>query len=70
MTEVFVYMVLKVIAVIILSPIFIAPALIVSLASGLCANVFIKVQLAVKRELSNTKAPVLAHFGAAVSGIS
>ncbi|KAL7284518.1 hypothetical protein ACG7TL_001809 [Trametes sanguinea] len=70
MTEVFVYMVLKVIAIIILSPIFIAPALIVSLASGLCTNVFIKVQLAVKRELSNTKAPMLAHFGAAVSGIT
>ncbi|KAL7284522.1 hypothetical protein ACG7TL_001813 [Trametes sanguinea] len=70
MTEVFVYMVLKVVAIIVLSPIFIAPALFVSLASGLCANVFIKVQLAVKRELSNAKAPVLAHFGAAVSGIT
>ncbi|KAI9061281.1 P-loop containing nucleoside triphosphate hydrolase protein [Trametes sanguinea] len=70
MTEVFVYMVLKVVAIIILSPIFIVPALFVSMASGLCANVFIKVQLAVKRELSNSKAPVLAHFGAAVSGIT
>ncbi|KAL7284501.1 hypothetical protein ACG7TL_001792 [Trametes sanguinea] len=70
MTEKSVYMVLKVVAVIIFSPIFIIPAMLVSLASAMCASVFLKVQLAVKRELSNSKAPVLAHFGAAVSGIT
>ncbi|KAI9061280.1 P-loop containing nucleoside triphosphate hydrolase protein [Trametes sanguinea] len=70
MTQVFVYMVLKVAAVLIFSPIFVIPAIVVSLASGLCAHVFMKVQLSVKREMSNSKAPVLAHFGAAVSGIT
>ncbi|KAJ3004747.1 hypothetical protein NUW54_g4666 [Trametes sanguinea] len=70
MTEALIYTVLKVVAVIIFSPIFVIPAIIVSLASALCARVFMNVQLAVKRELSNSKAPVLAHFGAAVSGIT
>ncbi|KAI9069817.1 hypothetical protein FKP32DRAFT_1671074 [Trametes sanguinea] len=69
-TEKSVYMVLKVVAVIIFSPIFIVPAILVSLASWLCTYVSVKVQLAVKRELSNSKAPVLAHFGAAISGIT
>ncbi|OSD04848.1 P-loop containing nucleoside triphosphate hydrolase protein [Trametes coccinea BRFM310] len=70
MTQVFVYMLLKVAAVLIFSPIFMIPAIVVTLASGLCADLFLKVQLSVKRELSNSKAPVLAHFGAAVSGIT
>ncbi|KAI9056609.1 P-loop containing nucleoside triphosphate hydrolase protein [Trametes sanguinea] len=70
MAEALVYTVLKVVAVIIFSPIFVIPAIFVSLASALCAQVFMKVQLAVKRELSNSKAPVLGHFGAAVSGIT
>ncbi|OSD00626.1 P-loop containing nucleoside triphosphate hydrolase protein [Trametes coccinea BRFM310] len=70
MTQVFVYMLLKVVAVLIFSPIFVIPAIFVSLASGICAHVFMKVQLSVKREMSNSKAPVLAHFGAAVSGIT
>ncbi|OSD00621.1 P-loop containing nucleoside triphosphate hydrolase protein [Trametes coccinea BRFM310] len=70
MTEKSVYMVLKVVAIIIFSPIFVVPAILVSLASAMCAYVFMKVQLAVKRELSNSKAPVLAHFGAAISGIT
>lgn len=33
-------------------------------------NVYMKAQLSVKRELSKAKAPVMAHFGAAVEGIS
>ncbi|CDO74329.1 hypothetical protein BN946_scf184850.g1 [Trametes cinnabarina] len=70
MTQVFVYMLLKVVAVLIFSPIFVIPAVFVSLVSALCAHVFVKVQLSVTRELSNAKAPVLAHFGAAVSGIT
>ncbi|CDO76128.1 hypothetical protein BN946_scf184876.g21 [Trametes cinnabarina] len=67
--QVFIFMLLKIVAIITFSPIFVIPAALVSLASALCAHVFIKVQLSVKRELSNSKAPVLAHFGAAVSGI-
>jgi hypothetical protein len=33
-------------------------------------QVYMKAQIAIKREMSNAKAPVLGHFGAAVSGLS
>lgn len=32
-------------------------------------NIYIKAQLSVKRELSKAKAPVIAHFGAAIEGL-
>lgn len=38
-------------------------------AGGTLGNIYIKAQLSVKRELSKAKAPVVAHFGAAVEGI-
>ncbi|KAJ3554167.1 hypothetical protein NP233_g12480 [Leucocoprinus birnbaumii] len=34
------------------------------------ADYYLKAQLSVKREMSNAKAPVLAHFGAAIAGLS
>lgn len=65
-----VYTLLKMFAVILFSPIFIIPAIMVAVAGGVCGNVFMKAQLSVKREMSNSKAPVLSHFGAAIGGIS
>jgi hypothetical protein len=32
-------------------------------------QVYMKAQIAIKREMSNAKAPVLGHFGAAVAGL-
>ena len=64
------YMVFKVIAVVIFSPILLLPAIIVTICGAVCANIYMKAQLPVKREMSNAKAPVLGHFGAAISGIS
>lgn len=37
---------------------------------GTVGNIYMKAQLSVKRELSKAKAPVMAHFGAAIEGIS
>jgi hypothetical protein len=37
---------------------------------GTVGNIYVKSQLSVKREMSKAKAPVLAHFGASVDGIS
>ncbi|KAI0633979.1 P-loop containing nucleoside triphosphate hydrolase protein [Trametes polyzona] len=70
LVEMLVYMLLKMAAVVLFSPIFIIPAIMVAVAGGACGNVFMKAQLSVKRELSNSKAPVLSHFGAAISGIT
>ncbi|EIW59890.1 multidrug resistance-associated ABC transporter [Trametes versicolor FP-101664 SS1] len=68
--ELVVYMLLKMFAVVVFSPIFIVPAIMVAVVGGACGNLFMKAQLSVKRELSNSKAPVLSHFGAAIGGIT
>jgi hypothetical protein len=36
---------------------------------GWCGQLYIRAQLCVKREMSNARAPVLGHFGAAIAGI-
>ncbi|THG98467.1 hypothetical protein EW026_g3729 [Hermanssonia centrifuga] len=60
--------VLKFFTVIIMSPTFTIPGLLVGVIGGWLGQVFMRAQLAVKRELSNAKSPVLGHFGAAISG--
>ncbi|EIW53706.1 multidrug resistance-associated ABC transporter [Trametes versicolor FP-101664 SS1] len=65
-----VYMTLKVVFIVIISPIFLAPAIAVAALGGFLGNVYMKGQLSTKRELSNAKAPVLGHFGDALSGIT
>lgn len=56
-------------AVVIMSPIFAIPGTILLVLGGWLGQVYMKAQLAVKRERSNARSPVLAHFGAAISGL-
>ena len=56
-------------AVVIMSPIFVIPGLIGGILGSWCGQIYIKAQLAVKREMSNAKAPVMSHFSAAMNGI-
>ena len=70
LVQIAVFMVLKMVAVVVFSPVFIGPSIIVAITGSICANIFMKAQLSVKREMSKAKAPVLGHFGAAISGIS
>ncbi len=60
---------LKFLAVVVLSPVFTIPGILVGILGGWLGQLYIKAQLAVKREMSNTKSPVLGHFGAAISGL-
>ncbi|EMD41580.1 hypothetical protein CERSUDRAFT_110129 [Gelatoporia subvermispora B] len=57
-------------AVIAFSPIFSIPGAIIAVIGGACGQVYMKAQLCVKREMSNAKAPVLGHFGAAIGGLT
>ncbi|RDB25958.1 ATP-binding cassette transporter abc4 [Hypsizygus marmoreus] len=59
----------NVIAIVVLSPSFLAPSLLVAFLGGLCGQVYMTVQLPVKRMMSNAKAPILGHFGAAMTGL-
>ena len=57
-------------AVVSFTPIFSIPGFFVFALGIYCGRVYIRAQLAVKREMSNARAPVLAHFGAAIAGLS
>ncbi|KAF5384757.1 hypothetical protein D9757_006267 [Collybiopsis confluens] len=69
-SEISVSMIMKYFAVILFSPIFFFPGLLVLVLGAACGQVYIKAQLSVKREMSNARAPVLAHFGAAIAGLT
>jgi len=61
---------IKFAAVILFVPIFVLPGIAVFVVGGICGQIYIKAQLSVKREMSNSRSPVLAHFGAAIAGLS
>ena len=56
-------------AIIVMSPVFILPGVVITVFGVTLGNIYMRAQLPVKRESSNAKAPVLGHFGAAVSGL-
>ncbi|KDR83050.1 hypothetical protein GALMADRAFT_866663 [Galerina marginata CBS 339.88] len=55
--------------IIIFTPIFLFPGLAVAALGFYLGNIYLKAQLSVKREMSNARSPVLAHFSAAISGL-
>lgn len=63
-------MLIKAMAVVYLTPVFIFPCVIIAVVGAWLGQVYMKAQIAIKREMSNAKAPVLGHFGAAVAGLS
>lgn len=67
--ELTITLIMKFAAVVLMSPIFVVPGVIVGALGSWCGQIYIKAQLSVKREMSNAKAPVMSHFGAAMAGI-
>ncbi|KAK0203772.1 hypothetical protein DFS33DRAFT_1431870 [Desarmillaria ectypa] len=63
-------MLIKFAAIVAFTPIFLFPGILVAILGAWCGQIYIKAQLSVKREMSNAKAPVLGHFGAAIAGIT
>ncbi|PCH33304.1 hypothetical protein WOLCODRAFT_135046 [Wolfiporia cocos MD-104 SS10] len=68
--ELTIAMATKLTAVVVMSPIFLTPGVFVALLGGWCGQIYMKAQLSVKREMSNARAPVLGHFGAAIAGLT
>lgn len=64
------FLLVRFIAVIVITPIFGIPGVIITALGIWLGQIYMKAQLAVKREMSNARAPVLGHFGAAVAGLS
>ncbi|KAJ8594877.1 hypothetical protein M405DRAFT_759938 [Rhizopogon salebrosus TDB-379] len=63
-------MIVKLGAVVTMTPVFLAPGLFIGVLGGWIGRIYMKAQLSVKREMSNAKAPVLGHFGAAIAGLT
>ncbi|EJD51854.1 hypothetical protein AURDEDRAFT_82731 [Auricularia subglabra TFB-10046 SS5] len=59
----------KLAAVIVMSPVFVLPGMIVAAIGWWFGQLYIASQLCVKREVSNARSPVLGHFGAAIAGL-
>ncbi|KAJ3551685.1 hypothetical protein NM688_g4563 [Phlebia brevispora] len=62
-------MLLKFVGVIVISPQFMLPGIMVAALGGWCGRIYLKSQLSVKREMSNFRAPILAHIGATIAGL-
>ncbi|KAI9431405.1 P-loop containing nucleoside triphosphate hydrolase protein, partial [Lactarius indigo] len=62
-------MFLKFIAVVYFTPGFSVPGITIAVFGTWLGRIYMKAQIAIKREMSNAKAPVLGHFGASVAGL-
>ncbi|KAJ6521925.1 P-loop containing nucleoside triphosphate hydrolase protein [Mycena vulgaris] len=67
--EMTVTMLIKLFAVVLITPVFFFAGALVGIIGAVCGQIYIASQLSVKREMSNAKAPVLAHFGATMAGL-
>ncbi|KAG6899540.1 hypothetical protein C0993_009321 [Termitomyces sp. T159_Od127] len=70
MFELFFTIVIRFLAVLVYTPIIGLFAIVIFVVGGLVGNVYMKSQLSVKREMSKAKAPVMAHFGSCIEGIT
>ncbi|KAF7304266.1 hypothetical protein HMN09_00827900 [Mycena chlorophos] len=59
----------RLLAIVIFSPVFFGPGVLVGFLGAWCGRVFMAAQMGVKREMSNARAPLLAHIGATMSGL-
>ncbi|KAI0066584.1 hypothetical protein BV25DRAFT_1868241 [Artomyces pyxidatus] len=57
-------------AIVYFTPVFLLPGIVVAYLGAYLAQMYMKAQMSTKRELSNVKAPVLGHFGAAIAGLT
>jgi hypothetical protein len=62
LSEMTIAMLIKFSAVVLITPVFLFPGILVAFLGGLCGQIYIKAQLSVKREMSNAKAPVLGQY--------
>ena len=64
--ELFTSALVRLCTLLLFTPIFFFPGVLVGAIGAFAGNIYIKAQLSVKREMSNARAPVLGHLGAAI----
>ncbi|KAH8072269.1 hypothetical protein BXZ70DRAFT_1074090 [Cristinia sonorae] len=67
--EVTTFMLARLVAVIIVAPAALIPGLLVGIFGLTLGRLYLKTQLAIKREMSNAQSPILSHFAAAIAGL-
>ncbi|KAF8157953.1 multidrug resistance-associated ABC transporter [Crassisporium funariophilum] len=67
--ELAVFMIVKLGGPVIFTPIFLLPGVLILFLGVQLGNIYLRAQMSVKREMSNARSPVLAHFGAAIAGL-
>ncbi|KAJ7175766.1 multidrug resistance-associated ABC transporter [Mycena filopes] len=70
LTEMTIFMTVKFLTVVILSPGFALPAATIALVSVLAGRVYMIAQLPIQRKMSAARSPMLAHFAAAIAGLT
>ncbi|GJE87808.1 multidrug resistance-associated ABC transporter [Phanerochaete sordida] len=60
---------LKFCAIAVISPVFLGPGAVAVVIGSVLCKIYLKAQLSIKREMSNAKAPVIGHVGAAIAGL-
>ncbi|KAH9028057.1 hypothetical protein EDB83DRAFT_2543807 [Lactarius deliciosus] len=68
--DISVAMFLKFVSVVYFTPVFSVPGIALAVFGASLGRVYMKAQIAIKREMSSAKAPVLGHFGASVAGLT
>ncbi|GBE88702.1 ATP-binding cassette transporter abc4 [Sparassis crispa] len=63
-------LIMRLVAVLVMSPIFTVPSVVLAMIGGWCGQLYVKAQLSVKREMGVAHAPVLENFGSAISGLT
>lgn len=63
-------MLIELILIVLITPQFLVVGIITAITGAYAGQLYMKAQMAVKREMSNAKAPILAHFGTALSGLT
>ncbi|KAI9453050.1 P-loop containing nucleoside triphosphate hydrolase protein [Lactarius psammicola] len=63
-------MLLKFLAMVYLTPVFSIPGIAIAVLGVWLGRVYMKAQIAIKREMSNATAPVFGHFGASVARLT
>ncbi|KAJ7125203.1 P-loop containing nucleoside triphosphate hydrolase protein [Mycena epipterygia] len=56
--------------VILFSPAFFVPGMLITFIGGFFGNLFMKTQLPIKREMSNARSPILGHFSTVIAGLA
>ncbi|TCD68042.1 hypothetical protein EIP91_011586 [Steccherinum ochraceum] len=68
-SEVTAFLIARFIALLIIAPSALVPGVLVAVAGTMVGYVYLQAQRSIKREMSNAQAPIISHFGAAMTGL-